>query len=141
MGLMMAKLYIESHDPPPVIVVKGITVYYAGKEHTLYSTVVLSEGLEVYLIQDENTAIELSYPAEDKVVFSLRENLIHFIVISEAMHEGQQKQEGQKSLIKTDSIRYPWIPSFDGVRVSRMSEEEYKEYKETWLSRSIFFTG
>lgn len=127
---MMAKLYIEAHDPP-VKVFKGISVYHGGKEHILYSTLVLSEGLEVNLVQDDTTVIELSYPVDDKVVFSLRENLIHFIVISEGIQE-------QHSLIKTDSIRYPWLPSFDGVRVSRMSEEEYKE---SWLSKSVFFTG
>lgn len=132
MGLMMAKLYIEANDPP-VKIIKGISVYYGGKEHVLYSTVVLSEGLEVHFIQDDNAVIELSYPAEDKVVFSLRENLIHFIVIS-----SNSDEQGQGGLIKTDSIRYPWLPSFDGVRVSRMSEEEYKE---SWLSKSIFFTG
>lgn len=129
---MMAKLYIEANDPP-VKIIKGISVYYGGKEHVLYSTVVLSEGLEVHFIQDDNAVIELSYPAEDKVVFSLRENLIHFIVIS-----SNGDEQGQGGLIKTDSIRYPWLPSFDGVRVSRMSEEEYKE---SWLSKSIFFTG
>lgn len=129
---MMAKLYIEANDPP-VKIIKGISVYYGGKEHVLYSTVVLSEGLEVHFIQDDNAVIELSYPAEDKVVFSLRENLIHFIVIS-----SNSDEQGQGGLIKTDSIRYPWLPSFDGVRVSRMSEEEYKE---SWLSKSIFFTG
>ncbi len=129
---MMAKHYIESHDPPPVNVVKGISVYHGGREHVLYLNLVLSEGLELHLIQNERPLIELSYPAEDKVVFSLRENLIHFIVIS-SQGPGQQGV-----LLKTDSVTYPWLPSFDGIRVSRMSEEEYKE---SWLTRSIFFTG
>ena len=132
---MMAKLYIEAHDPP-VNIIKGISVYHGGKEHVLYSTVVLSEGLELHLIQSEQTLIELSYPADDKVVFSLRENLIHFIVINA---EGYEEHTVKKDeLIKTDSVRYPWISSYDGIRVSRMSEEEYKE---SWLSKSVFFTG
>jgi hypothetical protein len=133
---MMAKHYIDAHDPPPANVVKGISVYYGGKEHILYLNLVLSEGLEMHLIQNENTAIELSYPAEDKVVFSLRENLIHFIVISAHGNEGQAQAQG--GLIRTDSVRYPWLPAFDGIRVSRMSEEEYKE---SWLSKSVFFMG
>jgi hypothetical protein len=78
----MAKHYIESHDPPPANAIKGISVYHGCKEHILYLNLVLSQGLELHLIQNERPLIELSYAAEDKVVFSMRDNLIHFIVIS-----------------------------------------------------------
>lgn len=119
MGLMMAKHYIDSHDPP-INVVKGISVYYEGKENILYSNLALSDGLELHFINDENPHIELSYPIDHKVVFSIRENLIHFIVIGES-------EEKDKILTKTETIRYPWLPTFNGIRVSKITEDEYKE--------------
>jgi hypothetical protein len=119
MGLMMAKHYIDSHNPP-IIPMKGISVYYSGKENILYSNLALSDGLELHFIDDVNPYIELSYPIDHKVVFSIRENLIHFIVIGES-------EEKDKILTKTETIKYPWLPTFNGIRVSRMTEDEYKE--------------
>jgi IMP cyclohydrolase len=130
MGLMMSKYYIDSHDPPPLRVVKGISVYYEGKVHILYSNVVLSDGIEIHAIEDD---IELSYPADDKVMFSLRENLVHFIVIGD--HEKKEVATKTGAMIKTDSVKYPWRSEYDGIRVSRMTEEEYKD---TMVSRSMF---
>jgi len=119
MGLMMAKHYIDSHNPP-IITMKGISVYYSGKENILYSNLALSDGLELHFIDNVNPYIELSYPIDHKVVFSIRENLIHFIVIGES-------EEKDKILTKTETIKYPWLPTFNGIRVSRMTEDEYKE--------------
>ena len=129
---MMSKYYIDSHDPPPLRVVKGISIYYEGKVHTLYSNLMLSDGIEIHATEDN---IELSYPADNKVMFSLRENLVHFIVISSLSDLGQ-KSPKKGSMIKTESVKYPWRSEYDGIRVSKMTEEEYKE---TWLSRSVFY--
>jgi hypothetical protein len=131
---MMSKYYIDSHDPPPLRVKQGISVYYEGKVHSLYSNLMLSDGIEINATEDD---IELSYPADDKVMFSLRENLVHFIVIS-SLDDLGQKSPKKSPMIKTESVKYPWRPEYDGIRVSRMSEEEYKD---TWLSRSVFSIG
>jgi len=135
MGLMMSKYYIDSHDPPPLRVVKGISVYYGGKVYILYSNLVLSDGIEIHATDDD---IELSYPADDKVVFSLKENLVHFILISPLGDDEKQNVPRKAPMIKTESVKYPWRSEYDGIRVSKMTEEEYKE---SWHSRSMFSMG
>ena len=132
---MMSKYYIDSHDPPPLRVVKGISVYYEGKVYVLYSNAVLSDGIEIHATEDD---IELSYPADDKVMFSLRENLVHFIIIGAHNVDEKQNMSKKAPMIKTESVKYPWRQEYDGIRVSRMSEEEYKD---SWYSRSIFSMG
>jgi hypothetical protein len=132
MGLMVSKYYIDSHDPPPLRVVKGISVYFEGKVYILYSNQVLSDGIEIHATDDD---IELSYPADNKVVFSMRDNIVHFIVIDAINDIGCQ---GKSPMIKTESVKYPWRSEYDGIRVSRMTEEEYKD---TMVSRSMFSMG
>jgi hypothetical protein len=132
MGLMVSKYYIDSHDPPPLRIVKGISVYFEGKVYILYSNQVLSDGIEIHATDDD---IELSYPAENKVVFSMRDNIVHFIVIDAINDIGHQ---GKSPMIKTESVKYPWRSEYDGIRVSRMTEEEYKD---TMVSRSMFSMG
>lgn len=128
MGLMVSKMYIDSYDPP-VKIVKGISVYYGAKEHILYSNLVLSEGIEIHATEND---IDLSYPADDKVLFSLKDNIVHFIVINSL------EPYNKEGLIKTESVKYPWRSEYCGIQISRISEEEYKE---SWLHRSVFFTG
>lgn len=125
---MVSKMYIDSHDPP-VKIVKGISVYYAAKEHILYSNLVLSDGIEIHATEND---IELSYPADDKVLFSMRDNIVHFIVINSL------EPYNKEGLIKTESVKYPWRSEYCGIQISRISEEEYKE---SWLHRTVFFTG
>jgi len=132
MGLMVSKYYIDSHDPPPLRIVKGISVYFEGNVYILYSNQVLSDGIEIHATDDD---IELSYPAENKVVFSMRDNIVHFIVIDAIDDIGRQ---GKSPMIKTESVKYPWRSEYDGIRVSRMTEEEYKD---TMVSRSLFSMG
>ena len=129
---MVSKYYIDAHDPPPLKVVKGISVYFEGKVYILYSNQVLTDGIEIHASDDD---IELSYPADDKVVFSMRDNIVHFIVIDAINDIGRQ---GKSPMIKTESVKYPWRQEYDGIRVSRMSEEEYKD---TMVSRSMFSMG
>jgi len=126
---MVSKYYIDSHDPPPLRIVKGISVYFEGKVYILYSNQVLSDCIEIHVIDDD---IELSYPVDNKVVFSMRDNIVHFIVIDAINDIGRQ---GKVPMIKTESVKYPWRPEYDGIRVSRMTEEEYKD---TMVSRSMF---
>uniref|UniRef100_A0A6C0ANB6 Uncharacterized protein n=1 Tax=viral metagenome TaxID=1070528 RepID=A0A6C0ANB6_9ZZZZ len=158
----MAKYYIDSHNPPAKVA-KGITVFYGNKEHELYSNLVLSDSIELQHVKNTNPYIELSYPIDDRVVFLLRDNLLHFIIISEnnlpvandsaeiSVHlpgkvqsrnfrlvtqmPGANKTE---SLIKTESVKYPWHSSFNGIRVSIMTEDEYKE---NWLINPQFCIG
>jgi len=129
---MVSKYYIDSHDPPPLKIVKGISVYFEGKVYILYSNQVLSDGIEIHATDDD---IELSYPADNKVVFSMRDNIVHFIVIDAINDIGRQ---GKPPMIKTESVKYPWRSEYDGIRVSRMTEEEYKD---TLVSRSLFSMG
>lgn len=119
MGLMMAKYYIDSHDSP-INIAKGISVFYGNKEHILYSNVVLSEDIEIQLVEDVNPYIELSYPLDLKVVFSLKENILHFIIIGES-------DKKDTILTKATNVRYPWLPSFTSIKIVRITEDEYKE--------------
>ena len=128
---MVSKYYIDSHDPPPLKIVKGISVYFEGKVYILYSNQVLSDGIEIHATDDD---IEISYPADDKVVFSMRDNIVHFIIIGSLSDLGK-KETRNAPMIKTESVKYPWREEYDGIRVSRMTEEEYKD---TMVSRSIF---
>lgn len=123
MGLMISKMYIDSFDPP-VKHVKGISVYYGSREHILYSNLVLSEGIEIQLVEDVNPYIELSYPLDLKIAFSLKENALHFLIIGES-------EERDTILRKTDTVKYPWLPSFSGIKVSRITGDEYKEYQNS----------
>jgi hypothetical protein len=129
---MVSKYYIDSHDPPPLRIVKGISVYFEGKVYILYSNQVLSDGIEIHATDDD---IELSYPVDNKVVFSMRDNIVHFIVIDAINDIGRQ---GKVPMIKTESVKYPWRSEYDGIRVSRMTEDEYKD---TMVSRSMFSMG
>ena len=118
MGLIMAKYYIDSHDSP-INNAKRISVFYGSKEHILYSNLVLSEDIEIQFIEDVNPYIELSYPLDLKVVFSLKENILHFIIIGES-----DKQN--TILTKAANVRYPLLPSLTSIKISRITEDEYK---------------
>ena len=128
---MVSKYYIDSHDPPPLRIVKGISVYFEGKVYILYSNQVLADGIEIHATDDD---IELSYRADDKVVFSMRDNIVHFIIIGSLGDLGK-KETRNAPMIKTESVKYPWREEYDGIRVSRMTEEEYKDIM---VSRSMF---
>ena len=124
MGLALAKLYNESvYKETPVRSEQDsmINVLYEGNEYTLENSLDLPCKLPLSLIYLKNNApsIVLTYPAEDKVLFSLRGNRLHFIVLI-----------GDESRGKKANTSYPWLSNLDGIRVSRLSEEEYKDSRK-----------
>ena len=123
MWLSMAKLYNETfHSEVPIRPDQDstINVLYEGNDYTLMNSLDLPCKVPLSLIYLKNNApsIVLTYDAEDKVVFSLKGNMLHFIILI-----------GEESRGKKAHTSYPWLSNLDGIRVSRLSEEEYKEAK------------
>lgn len=123
MGLSLAKLYNETfhkEEPQRLDQDSTINVLYEGNDYTLENSLDLPCKVPLSLIYLKNNApsIVLTYDSEDKVVFSLKGNMLHFIILI-----------GEESKGKKANTSYPWLSNLDGIRVSRLSEEEYKEAK------------
>jgi hypothetical protein len=123
MGLALAKLYNEAvYKETPIRPQQDsiINVIYEGNDYTLENSLELSSKLPLSLMYMKNNSpsIVLRYPAEDRVLFSLKSNRLHFIILI-----------GDNSRGKEAHTSYPWLSNLDGIRVSRLSEEEYKEVK------------
>lgn len=118
MGLSIAKLYNDKLGLP-VVSSDAIGVIYNDEVYSLENTLNLPEPpLSLIYLKGKNPSIVLTYDAEDRVVFSLKGNRLHFIVLTSGQAHG-----------KKESISYPWLSNLDGIRVSRMSEDEYKDFK------------
>ena len=123
MGLSLAKLYNDSFYTEERIRPEKdskIKVLYNGSEFTLEASLDLPCELPLSLIYLKNNtpSIVLKYDSEDKVLFSLRGNLLHFIILKSDESRGKEAHTS-----------YPWLSNLDGIRVSRITEEEYKDAK------------
>jgi hypothetical protein len=122
MGLILAKLYNENFDKDTIKPTDDsrINVLYNGTEYILENSLDLPSKppLSLRYVKDNLPRIVLTYDAEDKVVFSVMGNSLHFIIII-----------GDESRGSEDSTSYPWLTKLNGIKVSRITEDEYKEKK------------
>lgn len=119
MGLSLAKLYSNANSED----LEGnyrIKVFYNGSEYSLETLLDLpcETPLSLVYLKGNRPRIMLNYDSDDTIAFSLRSNILHFILIKGTENKG-----------KRTSTNYPWIPTIDGIRVSRITEEEYKDAK------------
>lgn len=119
MGLSLAKLYSNANSADLEDNYR-IKVFYNGSEYSLETFLDLpcETPLSLVYLKGNRPRIMLNYDSDDTVAFSLRSNILHFIVIKGSENKG-----------KRTSTNYPWIPTIDGIRVSRITEEEYKDAK------------
>ena len=117
----MAKLYndtFNSEAPVRPEQDSTINVVYEGVDYTLENSLDLPSNLSLIYSKNNSSSIVLTYDAEDKVVFSLKGNMLHFIILI-----------GEESRGKKAQTSYPWLSNLDGVIVSRLTENEYNEAK------------
>ena len=117
MGLSLAKLYSSEENPDGNSKIK---VFYDGSEYSLDTFLDLpcETPLSLVYLKGTRPRIMLNYDSDDTIAFSLRSNILHFILIKGTENKG-----------KRTSTNYPWIPTIDGIRVSRITEDEYKDAK------------
>ena len=130
MGLILAKHYNEKFDTKKDD--DSINLYYGERADKLdvgkrffYPD---DDGIELYYKNIGN--LELTYDSEYRVVISTADNLVHFMIIySEANRDG----------IKRSLLNYPWLPQFNGIRLSKLSEDEYLSSRDEVLTRLMYF--
>lgn len=117
MGIALAKYFIDDTSKQDLDI---ITVIFNDDVYLLENTLHIPCETPLVLIysKENNPKIILTHDANDRVVFSLRGNMLHFIILKGDTNEG-----------KRESTSYPWLSNLDGIRISRLTEEEYKETK------------
>ena len=123
MGLSLAKLYNEvffTEEPVRSEQDSTIKVLFQDTEYTLENSLDISSQppLSLIYLKQNKPSIVLTYDDEDRVLFSLKGNMLHFILL-----------KGDESKGKKAHISYPWLSNLNGIRVSRLTEDEYKEVK------------
>jgi len=129
MGLILAKHYNEKFDTKKDD--DSINLYYGERADKLdvgkrffYPD---DDGIELYYKNTGN--LELTYDSEYRVVISTADNFVHFMIIY---------SEGSSG-IKTAVLNYPWLPQFNGIRLSKLSEDEYLSSRDEVLTRLMYF--
>jgi hypothetical protein len=129
MGLILAKHYNEKFDTKKDD--DSINLYYGERADKLdvgnrffYPD---DDGIELYYKNTGN--LELAYDSEYRVVISTADNLVHFMIIY---------SEGSSG-IKRAVLNYPWLPQFNGIRLSKLSEDEYLSSRDEVLTRLMYF--
>jgi hypothetical protein len=129
MGLILAKHYNEKFDTKKDD--DSINLYYGERADKLdvgkrffYPD---DDGIELYYKNTGN--LELTYDSEYRVVISTADNLVHFMIIY---------SEGSSG-IKRAVLNYPWLPQFNGIRLSKLSEDEYLSSRDEVLTRLMYF--
>ena len=117
MGIALAKYYINDTSKKDLDI---ITVIFNDDVYLLENTLDIpcETPLRLSYFKENNPNITLTHDANDRVVFSLRGNMLHFIILKGDTNEG-----------KKEFTSYPWLSNLDGIRISRLTEEEYKETK------------
>lgn len=130
MGLILAKHYNEKFDTKKND--DSINLYYGERADKLevgkrffYPE---DDGIELYYKNVDN--LELSYDSEDRVVISTADGIVHFMVIY---------SEGGGGGIKRAVLNYPWLPQFNGIRLSKLNEDEYLSSRDEVLTRLMYF--
>ena len=139
MGLYFAKEYISSFDSSNS---SKIPVYCDGTEYTLSSNVSFTHydnTIHLEYIQKDHPYILLSYSSEDRVIISLMSKTVHFIVIGSGEGTSTAAGTGLNQCTKKQTLEYPWLKEFSAVRITKVSEEEYRNNKDDILSRYMFF--
>jgi hypothetical protein len=129
MGLILAKHYNEKFDTKKND--DSINLYYGESVDKLevgkrffYPD---DDGIELYYKNNDN--LELTYDSEYRVVISTADNFVHFMNIY---------SEGSSG-IKRAVLNYPWLPQFNGIRLSKLSEDEYLSSRDEVLTRLMYF--
>jgi hypothetical protein len=123
MGLSLAKMYNDKFYTEDRIRPEKdstINVLYNGSEFTLETSLNLpcETPLSLIYLKNDTPSIILKYDSDDEVVFSLRGNRLHFIILKADKNRGKEAHTS-----------YPWLSNLDGIRVSRITREEYKDAK------------
>jgi hypothetical protein len=129
MGLILAKHYNEKFDTKKDD--GSINLYYGESADKLdvgkrffYPD---DDGIELYYKNNDN--LELTYDSEYRVVISTADNLVHFMIIYSEGNSG----------IKRSLLNYPLLPQFNGIRLSKLSEDEYLSSRDEVLTRFMYF--
>ena len=129
MGLILAKHYNEKFDTKKND--DSVNLYYGESVDKLevgkrffYPD---DDGIELYYKNNDN--LELTYDSEYRVVISTADNFVHFMNIY---------SEGSSG-IKRAVLNYPWLPQFNGIRLSKLSEDEYLSSRDEVLTRLMYF--
>jgi hypothetical protein len=129
MGLILAKHYNEKFDTKKND--DSVNLYYGESVDKLevgkrffYPN---DDGIELYYKNNDN--LELTYDSEYRVVISTADNFVHFMIIY---------SEGSSG-IKRAVLNYPWLPQFNGIRLSKLSEDEYLSSRDEILTRLMYF--
>jgi len=133
MGLYFAKEYISTFDSTDT---NKIPVYCDGIEYTISISTPFTyhdKTIELQYIQKDYPYILLSYCSEDRVIISLTGKTVHFIVISSSAGTGLNHCN------KKQTLEYPWLKEFSAVRITRTTEEDYRDNRDDILSRYMFF--
>jgi hypothetical protein len=133
MGLHFAKEYINTFDSTNT---EKIPVFCDGNEYSLSKNVSFTHYdkiINLQYIQRDHPYILLSYCSEDRVIISLTSKTVHFIVISSSAGTGLNH------CTKKQTLEYPWLKEFSAVRITKATEEEYRDNKSEILSLSLFF--
>ena len=141
MGLYFAKEYISSFDSTNT---EKIPVFCDGTEYVLSSNVSFThydKTIHLEYIQKDHPYILLSYCSEDRVIISLMSKTVHFIVIGSgtAASVATAAGTGLNQCTRKQTLEYPWLKEFSAVRITKVSEEEYRNNKDDILSRYMFF--
>jgi hypothetical protein len=84
------------------------------------------DAIELYYVNKDN--VELSYDLKDRVVISTVDTMVHFIII-----------KGSDYGLNQNILKYPWLPEFNSIRITNLTENEYRNTREEVLSRYMFF--
>jgi hypothetical protein len=130
MGLILAKHYNEKFDTKKND--DSINLYYGESVEKLDvgKRFFYPEDDVIELFYKNNDNLELSYDSEHRVVISTADSMVHFMIIS---------PEGGSGGIKRSMLNYPWLPQFNGIRISKFTEDEYLSTRDEVLTRLMYF--